>query len=299
MAEPNCYPYGRAYKSQDTFLAHCATFHEPENYCHRCCRSLSSTRTFVDHFRTRKHKNTYCEKCRIDFPTKSERTKHWKTTEEHEFTYDSYCDCVFETPLLMLQHQTEHPEKHNVCHQCEIDFGPVEKLVEHWRTDPKHESTFDRVCRMNFENQEARDAHYLADLGKHNLCLYDDICNELFASPQAYLSYMREHPDKHHMCQLCGREFPSLYMLKAHRVMSQFHGHTCDSICEPGVESHSAMAARPETRPETHPQRPPRDLAFPAFEALIDHRRSVHETPHSEAGGDDFGSAADLRGLII
>lgn len=131
----------------------------------------------------------------------------------------------------LRQHETEHEK---VCNKC-VQMFRGHQLQEHVEKFNVHGHKFSLTCDICFKEfkvkakltEHKKLKH--SDMGVSHIC---DVCGRSYPSLSSFKNHIIIHLPKSNICKYCQQSFPTVYALKAHvKTHLNLHDRYCCNYC--------------------------------------------------------------------
>lgn len=242
-----CLECGSTYDSNAALREHRISHTNERRWeCEQCGMKFKRNHNLMNHRKTHlveKPVVTFkCQECDEEFPTKGALTAHRPV---HGKVCCRICKRTFDSQSELMQHRKDDHQLFKLpgieCRTCYLRFPNSDELLQHRRaTHPDDNSMQCNICNASFATPAALRNH---QRGHQRVTLYNcPNCTETFNSQLLLDTHLKSvHSDaKNHVCDLCGKGFPTRKQLASHlmrhrRPQKQHHsnlpGHYICDIC--------------------------------------------------------------------
>ncbi|XP_068770815.1 PR domain zinc finger protein 15 isoform X15 [Struthio camelus] len=153
------------------------------------------------------HKRVYqCSICSKIFQNSSNLSRHIRSHDDKTFQCEM-CFRFFSTNSNLSKHKKKHGDKKFACEICNKMFYRKDVMLDHQR---RHLEGVRRVKREDFEHSTENMVRYKKEPSG---C---PVCGKVFSCRSNMNKHLLTHGDKKYTCEICGRKFFRVDVLRDH-----------------------------------------------------------------------------------
>ncbi|NXT20800.1 PRD15 protein, partial [Syrrhaptes paradoxus] len=177
--------------------------------CEECAKLFSRKESLKQHVSYKHSRNEYrykCTTCEKAFRIESALEFHNCRTDDKTFQCEM-CFRFFSTNSNLSKHKKKHGDKKFACEICNKMFYRKDVMLDHQR---RHLEGVRRVKREDFEHSTENMVRYKKEPSG---C---PVCGKVFSCRSNMNKHLLTHGDKKYTCEICGRKFFRVDVLRDH-----------------------------------------------------------------------------------
>ncbi|KAJ6662396.1 hypothetical protein lerEdw1_011809, partial [Lerista edwardsae] len=181
--------------------------------CEECAKLFSRKESLKQHVSYKHSRNEVdneyrfrCATCEKAFRIESALEFHNCRTDDKTFQCEM-CFRFFSTNSNLSKHKKKHGDKKFACEICNKLFYRKDVMLDHQR---RHLEGVRRVKREEFEHSAENTVHYKKEPSE---C---PVCGKIFSCRSNMNKHLLTHGDKKYPCEICGRKFFRVDVLRDH-----------------------------------------------------------------------------------